>query len=278
VNAGDRIPGPAPIAHRDPSPDRTAATRTVPAPPVRVAAAGLAVAAARRAPAAIPQAVPRARPSAVPPTTPVRAPDPPPVPATPPPGVVAARGSRVREFIRQLNLIQVVCWQIAVVTVVLAVRQPWPALVGASVGAAALIALTAVRVNGHWLYALGALAAGYLSRSRRRDLPADAGKTPALLDLLVPGCAVRITGTGQGPAMTASHRGGLTVLLGPRGGATDLVDLLPMPAALLPAVDGQPCAFACRWCATPGSGGTARHGCGWRCTPPAASRHPATRS
>ncbi|MFY1688263.1 hypothetical protein [Plantactinospora sp. WMMB782] len=245
MNAGERARGPVPAVPDSGAPDGAVAEPIAPrAAPALVVAAAVTgqAAAARRAPVRRPPADPPAPVVAAP-----RTPPDPPAPPRPalvvPPRTVPVRGRRLRGIVTRLNPIQIVCWQVAVVTVVLAVGRPVAALVCASAGAAALAALTAVRVDGRWLYQLGPLAAGYLSRPRRRDLPATAGTTPALLDLLVPGCTVRSTETGRGPAMTTSHRGGLTALLRPDGTAVELVDLLPEPSALLPVVEGQPHVF-----------------------------------
>jgi type VII secretion protein EccE len=145
----------------------------------------------------------------------------------------------VRDYLRRLRPVQVICWQIAALAVVLTVRQPWPALVGTCVGAAALIALTGVRLRGRWLYELAGLAAAYTSRNRRRDLPENGGTpgmTLALLDLLLPGSTVRGMETSQGPATTISHEGGLTTQLRPHRVTPEIVHALPMPGALLPAL------------------------------------------
>jgi type VII secretion protein EccE len=239
--------GPAATALGQPALGRPASQGTVtgqaalpvaPAAPVRIAAAtGLAVAAARHAPVRKPPAAAQARPLEMPRTPPVRPPD---NPAAAAPPRVVVRRRRGKGFVTHLRLVQVICWQIAVLAVVLTVRQPWPVLVCAWVGAAALIALTAVRIDGLWLYERAVLAGDYLARKRRRDLPGGAGRTPALLSMLVPGCTVRDIETSHGPAMTLSHRGGLTAVLQPNGGAPDLVTL-PTPAALLPHGDGQMC-------------------------------------
>lgn len=147
--------------------------------------------------------------------------------------MVARREHRGRARLGRVSLIQVVCWQIAVVAVLLCVRQPWPTLVGVCAGAAALVALTVVRIEGRWLYERGALTVGYLCRERARDLPDDTGQVPALLDLLVPGCTVRAAPTGAGATMVTSHRGGVTAVLHWQGAA------IPAPGALLSLLDGQ---------------------------------------
>ncbi|MFC6022193.1 type VII secretion protein EccE [Plantactinospora solaniradicis] len=206
---------------------------------VAVATAGLTVAAARRATVPTPRATPHARTLALPRTTPTQPPDRATATVGPPRSVTPGAG-RGRQFLAHLNLIQVVCWQVALLAVVLAVRQPWPVLVCVSVGATVLVALTTVRIGGRWLHQHGVLAVGYLSRDRRRDLPEGDGKTPALLDLLIPNCTVRAVETGYGLAMTTSHRSGLTAVLRPRDGDPEpAVDRLPTPTALIALVDGQ---------------------------------------
>jgi hypothetical protein len=144
----------------------------------------------------------------------------------------------VRSYVERLSPLQVICWQVAAITVLLTVRQPWPVLVAAAVGAATLLALTTVRIGGRWLYELTGLAAAFLSRTRRRDLPESgtAGKTLSLLAMLLPGAGVRTLETSQGPAMAISHQGGLTAQLKPQALTPEILTTLPMPAALLPTV------------------------------------------
>lgn len=131
--------------------------------------------------------------------------------------------------------LQVVCWQVAAVGVVLAVRQPVPVLVAVSVGAALVLALTGVRVGGRWLYELPPLGVAFLARKRRGMLPTSggvAGTSLALLEMLLPGATVRTVETAQGAVMAISHRDGMTAQLMP-----DTVAALPMPDVLLPAAD-----------------------------------------
>ena len=145
----------------------------------------------------------------------------------------------VRSYVERLSPLQVICWQVAAIAVVLTVRQPWPVLVGASVGAATLLALTSVRVGGRWLYELTGLACAFHARTRRMDLPATGGMpgtTLGLLTLLLPGAGIRTLETSQGPAMAISHGGGLTAQLKPKTLTPEVLNTLPMPAALLPTV------------------------------------------
>ncbi|GAB3460431.1 type VII secretion protein EccE [Actinophytocola sediminis] len=207
------------------------------APPVRIAAAGRAVTptAARPAPHPVAEADPHTRPLVLPPP-PFQ---PPPVTGHhgPPPKRTWSR--HVREYLRRLNPVQVLCWQVAAFAVVLSVRQPWPVLIAIAAAAVVLLALTAVRSGGRWLYELVGLAAGFLTRTRRQDLPktgGPAGTTVALLGMLLPGSTIRTLETSQGQAMAISHGGGLTAQLRPAALTPELLATLPMPAALLPTV------------------------------------------
>jgi ESX secretion system protein EccE len=209
------------------------------APPQRIALGGAATLAQPVArPLAVPQAEAdlRTRPILLnPPALPPRPAPVAPVGGTPP---KRTRSALVREYVRALNPLQVLCWQVAALTVLLTVRQPWPVLTAASFGAAVLLALTTVRAGGRWLYQLTGLAAAFLTRQRRRDLPTTGG-TPAatlgLISALLPGSTVRSVETSQGPAMAISHQGGLTAQLKPPALTPELLGALPMPAALLPA-------------------------------------------
>jgi type VII secretion protein EccE len=151
----------------------------------------------------------------------------------------AVASTQVREYVEQINLLQVICWQAAAIAVLLTVRQPWPVLTVTSVSAAALIALTTIRVGGRWLYELATLAVAYLIRVRRRDLPDGGAKTLALLGMLLPGSTIKNVETTYGTAMAISHPGGLTATLRPESLTPELLSGLPMPAALLPSNDGQ---------------------------------------
>ncbi|MGI5212380.1 type VII secretion protein EccE [Plantactinospora sp. CA-290183] len=242
MSAADQAAAPVPGSV---TPNRVAAPAAVghtgSAAPVRVASAGarFTVAAARQAAAGTTRPAPQARSVAVPRTPPVRPPEHTVLPAAPAPPAEADGGGGLKELLGRIDLVQVVCWQAAVLAVVLTARQSLPVLVGAVLGAAALIVLTTVRIDGRRLYEQGGLGLAYLCRSRRWDLPEDAGKTPALLDLLVPGCTVRAIETGHGPAMATSHRGGLTALLRLGDGDADPAHRLPAPAALLELLDGR---------------------------------------
>jgi len=214
----------------------TAAAPTRAAPPLRIAAStAQAAAVARPLPQQLPDADVRTRPLLLTPRVrPARATPVAPVSIAPP---RQTWSRHAREYVKRLNPLQVLCWQVAAIGVVLTVHQPWPVLTATSVAAALVLALTSVRAGGRWLYELTGLAAGFLARQRRRDLPRTGGApatTLALLDLLLPGSSVRTVETSQGPAMAVSHQGGLTAQLKPPALTPELLSALPMPAALLP--------------------------------------------
>ncbi len=180
------------------------------------------------------------RPDVDPRTRPVMpAPQPPRSPVLAPPRSRGTAGKSVGAYFAQVNLIQVICWQVAVIAVVLTMRQSWPVLTAVSVCAAVLVALTTMKVGERWLYELAFLAVGYLTRPRRRALPDGGARTLALLGMLLPGSTTRNVETNYGQAMAVSHLGGLTATLRPEALSPQLLTGLPMPAALLPSGDGQ---------------------------------------
>jgi ESX secretion system protein EccE len=220
----------------DQSTGGTTAPPTRAAPPLRIAAsAAQAGAAARPSPQQLPEVDVHTRPLLLtPPVRPARTTPVAPV-STAPPRRPWSR--HLVEYTGRLSAIQVLCWQVAAIGVLLTVRQPWPVLAGTAVGAAVLLALTSVRAGGRWLYELTALAAAFLTRQRRTELPRTGGTpaaTLALIELLLPGSAIRTVETSQGPAMAISHQGGLTAQLRPPALTPELLGALPMPAALLP--------------------------------------------
>lgn len=191
------------------------AERTVPmAAPVRgpAAAPPLVVSAAVTRPAGYPRSV-------VPPAV-----------RTQPRHTARPRG-RVVAVLEHVNLPQVVCWQVAVLTVVLAAPGPWPIPAAATAGAAILLVATGVRVRGHWCYELAWLVLRFHLRARRHDLPGDADGVPALLGLLSPGSTPRSVATAHGSVLAISHERGLTAMIRPRATVHGFV---PEHTALLP--------------------------------------------
>lgn len=249
----DRLPDGAAAAH---APAGTASRRTAtrhrpaaaPAPPLRVvrehaggtrtragtqtnARAGVQArpqALARPATSPGPQSMPRvrpARPQARRPVSPTRGAQAPRRPAP--------RRGRGRDYIEHLDVTQAICWQLALLAVIITINQPTPVFVITTAAAGAVVALTAVRVRGRWLYQLTALAIGFVNRDHGRDLPESASKTPALLAQLVPGTTVTSVDTSHGSAMTVSQPDGLAAILQPTT-TRDPIPVLPPPSVLLP--------------------------------------------
>ncbi|MBB4688369.1 type VII secretion protein EccE [Amycolatopsis jiangsuensis] len=142
----------------------------------------------------------------------------------------------------RIELPQVVCWQLSVVAVLATLGRPWPVLTAAAAGAAVLLALTAVRVHGSWLYELAGLGSRFLVRHRRHELPDSAAKARTLIRLLLPGSEFRPLETAQGSTAAISHAHGLTALLVP-GKPVD-PRTFPMPAELLPPSNDDDPEFA----------------------------------
>ncbi|WP_117214012.1 type VII secretion protein EccE, partial [Allorhizocola rhizosphaerae] len=150
---------------------------------------------------------------------------------------------RTRRPGARLAVGQIICWQVAVLLIALSLRQPWPVVVAASAGAVALLAPTAVRVRGRWLYELALLGCRFLFRARRHDLPKRDDTGLPLLGLLLPGSTVRTVGTSQGPLMAISHPRGIAAIIQPKTLADNEIAALPAPAALLPESGAMPYRF-----------------------------------
>jgi ESX secretion system protein EccE len=143
-----------------------------------------------------------------------------------PPRVSPPAGrDRLARLVASVDLTQVVCWQVAVLAVVLTAGRPMPVPLGAIAAAAVLGGLTAVRVRGRWGYQVAGAWLRFLLRPKRHELSEPA----ALVEVLLPGSAVRTVPTGPDELPAISHVHGLTAVLRPVGS-------LPDPGALLPAV------------------------------------------
>ena len=153
-----------------------------------------------------------------------------------------------------VGVFQIICWQLALTAVVLVVGQPWPATASAVLVAGVVVALTAVRVRGHWLYEWVGWWSSYQLRDRDRDLPGGDETGRALLRLISPD-AVGINGAGidgaginrddrDGTEFMVSRAEGITAVLRPQSTGRDPGASVPAPQVLLPAPDEQALAFA----------------------------------
>ncbi|MFC4003765.1 type VII secretion protein EccE [Prauserella oleivorans] len=139
----------------------------------------------------------------------------------------------------ELPLLRIVCWQVAVVLVLLAIGRPWPILTALLLAAVALLAWTAVRVRGRWLSAEATLRARLLLRRRRCDLPG-AHAADVLLRTFAPGARIHTVALAGSPAAVVSRNEELLAVLRPAGADPAALAELALSGALLPdAADPQ---------------------------------------
>jgi hypothetical protein len=153
------------------------------------------------------------------------------VPTRPTPG--AGRGSATPPVLR------ITCWQLALVLAFVAVGRTWPAATALGVAAAALLALTAVRVRGTWLSTVLARRVRLLLRRRSHRLPAAADGPAALLALLVPGARIGTADIGGQRAGVVSQPDGLIAVLRPVHASPGDVTRAALSGALLPDADEE---------------------------------------
>ncbi|UJW32029.1 hypothetical protein L3Q67_43915 [Saccharothrix sp. AJ9571] len=183
---------------------RATAERAEPKAPPVATVAGARVAAPRPRPATPTTSAPRPSPAPTPAraaaasTVPVNRIEPPPPPA--------------RRRPLELPVLRIVCWQLALVLVFLAIGSPWPVRTGLLLTAAALLTWTAVRVRGRWLSDELMSRARLLARRRAKDLPHDA---TALLSGLAPGAGVRTVELAGIPTGVISRAEELLAVLRP---------------------------------------------------------------
>ncbi|MEV4133764.1 type VII secretion protein EccE [Dactylosporangium sp. NPDC049742] len=142
-----------------------------------------------------------------------------------------------------VGVLQLMCWNLVLIAVALALDESWPTIVAVAAAAVAVAALTAVRLRGRWLYEWLVFALRYRMRERGWDLSAAGETGRALLDRIAPE-AVGVTSAGDPAVFMISRAEGITAVLLPASAAHDLTEAIPAPATLLPAHDEQAFAFA----------------------------------
>lgn len=121
----------------------------------------------------------------------------------------------------RIGLVQIVCWQLAVVAVAVTVPGPRSTLIATAAGAVVVIAATTVRIRGAWLYVWAGIGLRYLLRTRRADLPESThgsdstgpAAVAGLLGLWLGPTTVDTTVVRDKPLGLISHPGGLSALL-----------------------------------------------------------------
>ncbi|MBB5852048.1 type VII secretion protein EccE [Amycolatopsis umgeniensis] len=144
---------------------------------------------------------------------------------SPPPPAAGRRPHRI-------GVLQIVCWQLVVVALVLVAGRPWPLAAAVVTVAVVTTALTAVRIRGRWLYEWLGSASGYLTRDRDRDLRTAGEAGRALLLLLSPEAAGTTGEIGDEAVFMVSRADGITAVLQPKSAARERP--MPSPLALLP--------------------------------------------
>ncbi|MFC3453017.1 type VII secretion protein EccE [Amycolatopsis speibonae] len=127
---------------------------------------------------------------------------------------------------------QIICWQLVLVALVLVAGRPWPLVAAVITAAVVVLALTAVRVRGRWLYAWLGSASGYLLRDRDRDLRTAGEAGRALLRLLSPEAQGSTGEIGDETVFMVSRADGITAVLQPKSAARERP--MPSPLTLLP--------------------------------------------
>lgn len=164
-------------------------------------------------------------------------------PLRPAPSPPAKPGCRAG-LLGGIGVPQIICWQLVLIAVLLVLDQAWPAITLIILGALVVLALTAVRVRGRWLYQWVTLWSTYLLRDRAATLPAGTEAGSALLRLFSPE-ATGITGeVNDEPVFMISRAAGITAVLQPRVTNRELTRALPPPERLLPPAGEQALAFA----------------------------------
>lgn len=145
---------------------------------------------------------------------------------------------------------QFVSWELAILAVALVYRERLNVLIPVAVGALLLIAVTALRRHGHWLYQWLGLWLRYQTRHRRRriaggDEAAADDVAGTLLACVVRGASIVPVEIDEIGVALISHVGGLTAVLEvapvDAGHVVEPSQILPPLPALLPNAEiGEP--------------------------------------
>ncbi|MEU5846525.1 type VII secretion protein EccE [Saccharopolyspora shandongensis] len=166
-------------------------------------------------------------------------PEPPARPAAGPPETTPAQARPLGG----IGVLQIICWQLVLIAVVLVIGRPWPVVAAVVVAAAIVLALTAGRTRGRWLYEWLALSWKYLLRKRDRDLRSADEAGRALLRLISPESVWLVDDVGDDVVSMLSRAAGISAVLQPRTTAR-APKPMPPPETMLPPLSEQAPAFA----------------------------------
>ncbi|QUQ67176.1 type VII secretion protein EccE [Kutzneria sp. CA-103260] len=163
-----------------------------------------------------------------------------------PVATAASPGPARRQATRPLAgiaVLQIVCWQLVLIAAVLVVGRPWFMIAAVGLGAMVVLALTAVRVRGRWVYEWLFLSSAYFLRDRDRNLTGADGTGHALLRVISPEAVGLVDNLGDDPVFMVSRTAGITAVLQPKSVTQDPAGI-PGPETLLPPPNEEALAFA----------------------------------
>lgn len=164
-------------------------------------------------------------------------------PPPPTPSQAPAHGApepaRRSGVIAGIHVGQIFCWQVAAALVVASLGRHIAFLIGASVIAVLLVALTVLRVRRRWFYQWLGLRLRFAGRRRSATVGAD--RRLAFLDLVLPGAAVTNVELDGEAAGVIEHAGGVATILELTAADGGLISeraiTPPSPATLLPLAE-----------------------------------------
>jgi type VII secretion protein EccE len=139
-----------------------------------------------------------------------------------------------------LHVAQIVAWQVAIIGIVLAVKQPLGRMVPLLAGAVVLLAITVPRSSGRWVYQWLGVRLRYLTRRRQHTVPVrDSGA--GLMSPFLRGVQLETIKVDDVERALLSHAGGLSVVLQlapvDGGALIEPAVTVPPPSVLLPLSD-----------------------------------------
>lgn len=152
-------------------------------------------------------------------------------PVTPAPGPSPRQAGQP---LGRLGVLQVICWQLALIAVALVLVEQSRTTVSIAFAAVVGAALAAVRIHGRWLYEWLVLSSRYLLRDRVRNLSDTLDTGVALLRLIAPEA---VSVNGENGVFMISRTEGATAVLQPVRAWRLSAMTISAPHMLLPKSD-----------------------------------------